>query len=210
VIASPLVRLLARLGAAEAPPSAPPFADRLGQWVGWTDAISLSAALEGGMPQSASRASPDHDAPEIREAAECARIRSACGKALAAPVDAASVDFLPQRRHIGTRQHAMEQAVAPLRARLRSKLAAASPAMARLAAVDVVMEQVLAPHESRLLATVPLVLQKHFERLRKSAPGDEPPRWLDGFGRDMREVLMAELDLRFQPIDGLLEALRMR
>jgi hypothetical protein len=97
-------------------------------------------------------------------------------------------------------------------------LAARSPAMARLAAVDVVMEQVLAAREHSLLSAVPVLLEKHFARLRQAAQAtpDEPHsevqdgEWLHVFRKDMKNLLLAELDFRFQPIEGLLEALRMR
>ncbi len=101
---------------------------------------------------------------------------------------------------------------------LGARLAARSPAMARLASVDVVMEQVLAPRERSFLAAVPGLLEKHFERLRPAdsaapdpaeAPGPPGP-WLDAFHNDIRNVLLAELDFRFQPVEGLLDALRMR
>lgn len=90
--------------------------------------------------------------------------------------------------------------------------------MARLAAVDVVMEQVLAAREHSLLASVPALLEKHFTRLRQASPETtgEPDseagagEWLHVFRKDMKNVLLAELDFRFQPIEGLLEALRMR
>jgi len=36
----------------------------------------------------------------------------------------------------------------------------------------------------------------------------QPAAWLDAFGKDMQGVLLAELDIRFQPVEGLLEALR--
>ncbi|MBN3806694.1 DUF3348 domain-containing protein, partial [Paraburkholderia sp. Ac-20336] len=32
--------------------------------------------------------------------------------------------------------------------------------------------------------------------------------WLDVFRKDMQSVLLAELDVRFQPVEGLLAALR--
>ncbi|MBS0342442.1 MAG: DUF3348 family protein, partial [Proteobacteria bacterium] len=48
-----LIRLLARLTEAEPPGSQQAFADRLSQWLGWTDAISLSAALNGAGPAQA-------------------------------------------------------------------------------------------------------------------------------------------------------------
>ena len=36
-------------------------------------------------------------------------------------------------------------------------------------------------------------------------PADE---WLDVFRKDAQDVLLAELDFRFQPVEGLLDALR--
>jgi hypothetical protein len=37
-----------------------------------------------------------------------------------------------------------------------------------------------------------------------------PGAWLDVFRKDMRSVLLAELDVRLQPVEGLLAALRTR
>jgi hypothetical protein len=207
VTGSALVRLLARFASGEVPASGQAFADRLSQWVGWTDAISLSAALEGGAQASAdSRISRD---AESADDLQCQRTRTAWADAIAAAIDP-STDFAPYRQRYLSRQQAMESGIESMRARLRARLAAGSPAMARLAAVDVVMEQVLAPHEQRLLATVPGLLHKHFERLRLTEVPEQPRAWLDSFGRDMQAVLLAELDIRFQPIEGLLDALRKR
>ncbi|HYS65580.1 MAG TPA: DUF3348 family protein, partial [Paraburkholderia sp.] len=67
---------------------------------------------------------------------------------------------------------------------------------------------------------VPGLLAGHFERLRKAeqaalAEADAeasaaltPGAWLDVFRKDMQSVLLAELDIRFQPVEGLLAALR--
>jgi hypothetical protein len=106
--------------------------------------------------------------------------------------------------------------VGPLRAKLRAALAARSPQMAKLATVDAVMEQALVAREHSLLATVPAMLEKRFKGLRQAAlpapDGAEtdatPMAWLPVFHQDIRELLLAELDFRFQPVDGLLEALR--
>ena len=115
-----------------------------------------------------------------------------------------------------------------LRGRLRDRLAAASADMAQLAEVDAVMEQTLSPREQRLLASIPGLLGDHFERLRQAAqpaavdqssaqhsspqaiPAHLPGAWLDLFRQDMQNLLLAELDVRFQPVDGLLAALRTR
>jgi len=133
----------------------------------------------------------------------------------------ATSDFAPYRRRYLARQQAMEAGVGSLRSRLRSAMAARSPAMARLASVDVVMAQVLEAREHSLLSAVPGLLERHFERLRKAgeAPAAEeaqtqdtaappPDAWLDVFRKDAQDVLLAELDFRFQPVEGLLDALR--
>jgi hypothetical protein len=100
-------------------------------------------------------------------------------------------------------------------------LAAGAPGTTRLAMVDAVMEQALGARERSLLASVPAILAGHFERLRRAehialadaeASGDTatmtPGAWLVTFRKDMQSVLLAELDLRFQPVEGLLAALR--
>lgn len=197
-----LVGLLARLADVNVRESRQTFADRLSQWVGWADAISLSAALDGS--PAAPPAGPRTAASA--EEAQCARVRSAQVAAIAEEMRAATLDddadFPPWRRRYIARQQAMETSIGPLRDRLRDTLAGRSPTLARLASMDTVMEQVLGEQEQRLLATVPALLEKYFKRLRES--GQAPAV----FGRDMHSVLLAELDLRMQPVEGLLEALR--
>jgi hypothetical protein len=73
------------------------------------------------------------------------------------------------------------------------------------------MEQALSPREQQLLASVPALLGAHFERLRDdagTAEVDPDSGWLHLFRNDMQAVLLAELDVRFHPIEGLLAALR--
>ncbi|RTD94560.1 DUF3348 domain-containing protein [Variovorax atrisoli] len=219
---SALIRLLSRLAEADVREPANPTADRLSQWFGWTDAISLSAALDGAPAMAQAGIRP----PRNTEENECSRVRTALANAIVedntfgAGKDAAS-DFAPYRRRYLARQQAMEAGVGSLRSRLRSAMAARSPAMARLASVDVVMAQVLEAREHSLLSAVPGLLERHFERLRKAAAAEAaseedeaqpaaPPSdaWLDTFRKDAQDVLLAELDFRFQPVEGLLDALR--
>ncbi|RZJ00511.1 MAG: DUF3348 domain-containing protein [Rubrivivax sp.] len=202
---SALVRLLVRLTNIDAPESRQSFSERLSQWLRWNDAISLSAALNGNASPAAAAATR---APSGTPAAECQRVRAALTRGIEqAPTDAAT-DFAACRRHCLARQQAMEIAIAPLRERLRALLAARSPALARLAAVDAVMEQALGAREHTLLQGVPALLEQHFKRLAQTEPQNLPGPWLDIFHQDMRAVLLAELDLRLQPVEGLLEALR--
>ncbi|WP_287814619.1 DUF3348 family protein, partial [Achromobacter sp.] len=39
-------------------------------------------------------------------------------------------------------------------------------------------------------------------------PAPTPGAWLETFRKDMRSVLLAELDVRLQPVEGLLATLR--
>ncbi|KAB0630676.1 DUF3348 domain-containing protein, partial [Burkholderia territorii] len=41
-----------------------------------------------------------------------------------------------------------------------------------------------------------------------SAPAIVPGTWLDTFRDEMQSILLAELEVRFQTVDGLLAALR--
>jgi len=135
----------------------------------------------------------------------------------------AALDYPAFRQIYLSMQQTMETGIGNLRGRLRAKLAARTPDMSRLAEVDAVMERALSPRERSLLATVPGLLGGHFERLLKAdretradaqaledASEIAPGAWLTVFRKDMRSVLLAELDLRFQPVEGLLAALRTR
>jgi Protein of unknown function (DUF3348) len=142
-----------------------------------------------------------------------------------APMDAPA-DYAVFRQRYVAIQQSMETGIATLRGRLRGMLAAKAPAMARLAMIDAVMERALSERERNLLASVPGLLAGHFERLREAeqqslaaaqtAEASEdaapitPGAWLDVFRKDMQSVLLAELEVRFQPVEGLLAALRTR
>jgi hypothetical protein len=197
-----LIRLLARLADRDVPPSKEGLAERLSHWLSWTDAVSLSTALSP-TPASAPGIAPDRlDRPSRNtDAEEAARVRSTLAKANAEDGLLDTDDFPVYRLHYVTRQHAMEGSIAPLRARLRVALTRRSADMARLAAMDAVMEQALWQRERSLLATVPALLEKHFVR-SKAQSGT--------FRKDMQAVLLAELELRLQPIEGLLHALRIK
>jgi hypothetical protein len=108
----------------------------------------------------------------------------------------------------------METRIVPLRRRLRSTLADRSPALAKLAELDIVMEQVVGAQERALLASVAARLEPRFDRLRAphdkvaSEPAAASAPWRERFHQEMRGLLLAELDLRLQPLEGLLEACR--
>lgn len=211
------IRLLARLTDVDVTPSPHSLPERLSQWLDWNRAVALSRALDAS-PASPVAATSDPQA----EAAEAARLRGALTRAivdmpeLAAPcADSedprpAAPDYALFHKRYLAHQQAMLAATGMLRGRLREQLATRSPALARLAEVDAVMELTLSPREHTLLAAVPTLLGEHFQRLRQAALAGRPPAgnaWLDLFGHDMQQLLLAELDVRFHPIDALLAAL---
>lgn len=230
---SRLIRALSDLVSTDAAPPRQSFADRLGQWLDFADAIALFSALNGSTDAAGGPATAEH--PALRD--EFARVRGALldsintdglltpGKArirLPAPAWHASTpgaaDYLPYHRYYLAHQRDMGAAIAPLRASVRAGLAQRAPALRQLAALDGVLDQALAPRERSLLATVPQLLGRRFEQLHQAhrnaltTPDDparwlQPGAWLHTFCQDMRVVLRAELELRLQPVAGLLEAL---
>lgn len=227
------IRLLARLTDADVPSPRQSLSDRLSQWIDWTHAVALSTALDG-RPETDPFAEP---APATAMEEDCARVRAALtrainqdpafapgiqhGAARASEAAGETPEFLFFRQRYLALQQSMDTGIGHLRSRLRDQLADRSTELARLAAVDAVMERALGRRERRLLAAAPTLLGPHFERLRLAArantpeapASDEaaphaPDAWLEAFRRDMRNLLLAELDVRLQPAEGLLAALR--
>lgn len=213
---SRLERLLADLAGTAVPESKQPLAERVGLWLEFEDNLSLYAALNSPPAGAATR----HPAESATARLALDRVRSALASATAidtmpdiateegAPTAWAEDEpdaFAPYRRHYIARQREMGASIAPLRATLRAALARQSGALARLATLDGVLDNALVPRERALLATVPDLLSRRFDQLRRSAP--PPDNWQEGFRRDMRAVLLAELDFRLQPLAGLIAAL---
>jgi len=261
-----LIRLLAHLTEAQAPESAPSLSGQLSQWLGWTDAIALSSALNGNppaVPAAGARAAVGDEAADsarvramlvdaIRDDRASARGRRSPVRPLPQEALDASADFAIYRQRYQTLQQRMETAIGDLRGRLRAALAR-RPGQGRLAMLDAVMERVMGAREQALLANVPAVLEAHYQRLRQAeesalaqaasastvntadtdntaeatkaaeaaqptdttarpepagvAATTTPGAWRRVFRRDMEDLLLAELDLRFQPVEGLVAAL---
>lgn len=226
VLGPVFIRLLARFGDADLSRTPPVLAERLAQWFDWNRALVLSHALDGAL--SVVGGGVDFDDAQD---AECARVRHSLLQVIDADIDLppsgrkdADDSYRPYRQHCVAAQRAMQAATGLLRGRLRDMLARQSPAKARLAEVDAVMEATLSPRELILLARAPSLLGLHYQRLRDAGaplhtgaevPDDIPATpaagpWLARFRQDMRMALLAELEVRFHPIDGLLAALHTR
>jgi hypothetical protein len=209
---APLIGLLSRLALLDGPSTKPSFVQGLGQWLGWADAIPLAAALAAAPSPTAHAATrPAQSAARVE--AEFERVRASllqridddgAGKRriVAAPHD----DAEPQRQRYVSLQQAMQSAIEPLRALARAAVARRSADLQRLAALDAMLEPVLAAREQASLGLLPTLLATHHERLRRAAP-DGATRWIEVFRQDMHSLLRAELELRLQPVRGLIDAL---
>lgn len=228
---SQLIRCLAELDLLEGAEPAGDFADELGQWMHFTDAIALSSVLESGMAKVPAQSPALREATGVRLTAEFERIRAfmvssitkSCGGGntpVKLPLVDLELSFAPYRQFYDAHHRDMELSVEPLRVNLRAALANASPRLRKLAQLDVVMEKFLREREARLLARVPLLLQKHFdaqyaahlEQLAASGQPDTPASWmhpggwLTRFCQTLQTLLLAGAELRLQPSAGLLEA----
>jgi len=190
----------------------PPLLDGLGPWLGWADAIALSASLNATTTPTTRMPGADALTREFD------RVRQSLSQAIdsddpapqpsrrrpAVEPVAADEGFAPHRQRYTALQQAMESAVGALRSQARAAVARLSP---RLAAVDAVMEGMLATREQLLLARLPTLLETHFERLRRA---HDDKAWMPRFQADLQQLATAELQLRLQPVQGLIDSLRPR
>ena len=150
-------------------------------------------------------------------------------KAVMPANDEAQATFPPHHQRYLDQQRRMALRVDALRVQVRQVLTQASAPLAQLAMLDAVMDRALGGREQKLLASVPGFLEKRFEQLRLqhlSGPpaANEPDRaapaaattpsssglpalWLNLFEQDMQAALRAELEVRLQPVLGMLDAL---
>lgn len=140
------------------------------------------------------------------------------------PVDApdpeAGADFAAHAARYLALQKQMDTRLATLRAQVRQTLSVGPEGLRRLAMLDAVMEQMLGVREQRLWASLPGHLERrmthlrgaHQQQLAAAGRDDEPQRWalpggwLFAFEQDLRALLLAELQVRLEPLAGLLEA----
>lgn len=125
------------------------------------------------------------------------------------------LDFTLHQQYYLEQQRQMDTSIQALRSQIRLALASTSPHLAQLAALDTVLHKMLEDRTKSALARIPTLLKTRFEQLR-DAHGDSPhastptglplPAWLLEFEQFLQTTLRAELDLRLQPLMGLIEA----
>lgn len=204
---SPLVRQLAAWLPAEAE-AAPrqDIGERLGAWLNVADAIDLHAAHQS-LPAIQFRRRAGKPMGAAAAQAELQRVRATLSQAFAAPplhpMHASDAEFAPHHQRYMDLQRRMEMAIDAFRGHLRQTLTQTSTPLAQLAALDAVLDQMLGGREQKLLASVPAHLKTRFLQLRKA----DPEGWPALFDHDFQQTLRAELELRLQPVTGLVEAL---
>jgi hypothetical protein len=158
------------------------FGDRLGQWLDFSDALTLSSVLNngagGGTPIRAADSELPTQLARIRRtltesiyndgvfspdpASTPARIPFPTPLPNATPASAA--DFTPYHRYYLAHQRDMNTAITALRANARKALASRSAAGKQLADLDAAFEKTLAIRERNLLANIPIMLGKRFDQ----------------------------------------------
>lgn len=222
VPASALARQIARWVPAAADAPRPDVAERLGQWLNVKEAITLhtaQAAVAAAGAAAQRRPGKAADQPALHQAlqAELQRVRAVLTQSIRArdpshkpdPSDP-DTEFALFHQRLNDQQRRMEMSVDALRAHVRQQLATAGSALARLAALDAQMEPLFGGREQRLLAGLPAFLKARFATLRReaaAAAAPASPPWLQTFEAEFEQLLLAELDLRLQPVTGLIESL---
>jgi len=208
---STLVRQLGEWTPLEADASGMDFAERLSLWLDAFDAIGLQAAHQSGpaaqegTPQRPPRPGSG-SAKALHEDVE--RVRGALAQAIAQDprqvardADGETEGYAPFMQRHQALQRQMEQMIAPLRDHVRQALAQGPARLRQLARLDAALEAVLAKREQQLLPALGALLQRRFAQVQAQG---EP---LEAFAQDWRQALLAEVDLRLEPVAGLVEAL---
>jgi hypothetical protein len=221
-VTSPLIRLFAQWMPPAVPAPDADLAERLSPWVGAMQAIELHAAHRTvhalGLPARAS-ARPARFPAKLAEDFQRTRmtLTRAIGQDPALPNEYAYAPY--KRRHLDL-QRQMEQMISALREHVREVLSLAAPPLPQLAVLDAAMHKVVEPREHTILTGAVAVLERRFETLRKchvkdvdeagreDDPGTwrRPGEWLHVFEEEWRRALLAELQLRLEPVAGLVEA----
>lgn len=196
--------------------------ERLGEWLSAFDSVKLDGALQAIASYGAQQAARQRTSPRqaavstvdaIALATLCRRVNTEMAGQIAQALDAleatASTEpglqaYGPVHQRYLALQKQMESRVSACRAQVRQVLSKGSSRLRQLAALDGVMGEMLAEREHKLLAAVPVYLERRFAQVQQPDADHQAGR--HAFVHDMRQVLMAEWQARMQPVLGLIEA----
>lgn len=210
--ASRLVRVVAELSLPGKPLSHERFIERLGRFLNMADSIHLADALRTRETREVSGIAGDFAGIVERFlAARGERVAeildSFCGDQPRIPLpqsepDQSVIGAEAARRFYIAHQRRFELLLKPLHQQVRDGVAGLSPALARLAELDAMMEQTVTAQARRQLMQLPGIVGERLANAAPSANGDA----LEQFYREVERLLLAELDVRLLPTLGLIEA----
>lgn len=124
-----------------------------------------------------------------------------------------------------SRQKEIAVKLGKLRASTRAAVSSRSSRLAQLVVLDAALDEALSAPTQKLFAEIPRLLERRFQYLylqhqqvvagQHGAHGEDDWRlwsqaggWLEQFTGEMQGLLLAELEVRIQPVLGLIEALK--
>ncbi|MFV0276383.1 MAG: DUF3348 family protein [Parahaliea sp.] len=207
-----LVSLLASLGGPALKKVEPrQFGPRLGGLIDLSSSVALADTL-GGLDKAAFEVAEEQPA---RAREDFFRVRAAMISAVMrslVPGSGPSRIIWPEevsadggadalKRFYAAHQREMEARVRGLQERVRHVLLDTDPALARLATLDTALANALLSHTRRLFAGIPALVARRQVALREVEGG---PQQLKA---ELQGLLLAEVDARLLPVQGLVEAL---
>jgi len=247
-----LVRLLSNLHALDLKTLQTHFAEKFGQMLHFSSAITLSSALEevtgadfkpskmsgpeikntfltaqtglvhfiaAGFVTSSRHKENQLPTPESLHAhCELTGVFSAKKKGKSKKQSTA---YEPYQRFYMNRQGNLDIKVHHLRSEIRDAISGISPALAQLAGIDKALSDSLSDASREIFTVVPKLLGKRFSHLVDIQRTDFPDKpevidfeqwmkpggWISTFCIEMRELLLAELEVRLQPVVGMIDSL---
>lgn len=214
---SRLVNQLAEIAGGKLPPREQ-FAQRLGSLIDLSSSVTLAETL-GGLGRAPFEPLPGEPG---RAREDFLRVHAAMvGAALRSlnPESGPTRIKWPQRdeddtppapafgKFYAANQREMEARVRGLQERVRDMIAGASAPLARLAALDEVLGDALLAHSRRVFAGIPGLVEERAKELLGSGDGAGSEDGEAQLKADVQGLLLAEIEARLMPVQGLVEAL---
>ncbi|WP_372966090.1 DUF3348 family protein [Marinobacter sp.] len=206
-----LLQLLANGNAAHKPDTLPCFAERLSRLFGLGDTMVLDAAIAFRTRQPGTCQQPVFD----RLTQELANTRRALIRKINSYGDDirpdGNVEPEPYLNAWLVQQRKVAASSRQLRDKVRKAMKEHNQNLARLAELDSVFDHTMAGYTGQCFSHISKVLEQRFQALQTpSEPtqntGTSSGDWLHRYCEDAQNLLLAELDVRLEPVLGLLEA----
>ncbi|WP_323751486.1 DUF3348 family protein [Marinobacter sp.] len=206
-----LLQLLATGEPSSKPEKLPCFAERLSRLFGLGDTMSLDAATAFRRRQPGMNQGPVFEqlTKELINTRRALRRKiSRYGEEVEPGDDLTSEPYLNAWL---VHQRKVAASSRQLRDKVRKAMKEHDQDLARLAELDSVFDHTMASYTGQCFSHVSKVLEQRFQTLQTSSDsshetGFTPDDWLHRYCEDAQNLLLAELDVRLEPVLGLLEA----